>query len=106
MRVYNLPKYAVPSEPAVWLQEIGWVEAIPASQLIPGQKVCFNLGYRAEITTVTVQGRWIYIEVLCTDGTPYTIKKRSTTLVPYEKSQAQITEEVRQNLIKGATNGL
>lgn len=106
MKVYNLPKSVRPSEPAVWLQEIGWVEAKPAKDLVVGEKRAFNTGVTYFIERVDKVAGWIHLSLSTVHGQHYFEKKRPNTLVPFEKSQEQITEEVRQNLIKGASNGL
>lgn len=85
MKVYNLPKSCRPTEPAVWLQEVGWVEAKPAKDLIPGEKRVYNYGYFYTIRSVVTAGKWVSIELVDDYGKVYYDKKRPDTLVPFAR---------------------
>jgi len=102
MNGYSNPKSVKPTEPAVWIQEVGWVEAKPAQDLKVGEKIVYNCAICYTIANVTV-GKNVVLNVLSPGGAPFQVKKRLGTLVPFEKSQEAITEEVRQNLISQAT---
>jgi hypothetical protein len=85
MRIYSNPKEFKPSEPAVWLQEIGWVEAKPAKDLVPGEKRIYNCGYRYIIGSVVNNGKFVSLSIVNSNGTNYIEKKRPNTLVPFER---------------------
>ncbi len=102
MKGYNLPKSVQPSGPAVWLQEVGWVQAKPAKDLQVGEERCYNFGYHHPITKVEQKGNTIYLTTVDELGKEFIEKKRAETLVPFQDSPETIKEEVRQNLIKGA----
>lgn len=102
MKGYNLPKHIKPSGPAVWLQEIGWVQAKPAKDLQVGEERCYNFGYRNVITKIEQKGATVFLTTVDSHNNEFTEKKRAETLVPFQDSFETITEQSRQNLLKGA----
>lgn len=70
------------------LQGIGDVKGKPLSQLVPGDVIMWNYGYKCDVVRVTQMGAkmWELVERSHTNGKEYTRRKHGTTIIACQEN--------------------
>lgn len=65
------------------LQGIGWVDAVPMSEVIPGMKIMLNFGYEYKVLDKIIKNGMIVLKMSkwSMDGCEWNLRRRPSTLV-------------------------
>ena len=69
---------------AIWLQNVGYVQAKPIEHFRPGEKIAYNWGQSSKIVSIKkATPSFFNVETMTNDGKKYTSRVKKGTYKPF-----------------------